>query len=228
MRVSILRFVVGWAMIWVVPVTLLGQSPAAILHSQGGVWVNGYEARDSSAIFSGDALETKPGFSATLTLEGSSVLLAPETIGKFEGDVFVLDHGSVAVETSTGFRVRVKCITVTPVVKDFTKYEVSDVNRIVQVAARKLDVNVEGEAKQKKTVQEPDTQNSQGGVVHETEQKNYDENQICGAPPELVTSGSSLNPKWIAAGAGGAGLLLCLIVCIGHGGNKQTVSPSSP
>ena len=228
MRVSILRFGVCWAMILVVPLTSLGQTPAAILHSQGGVWVNGYEARDSSAIFSGDAIETKPGFSATLTLEGSSVLLAPETVGKFEGDLFVLDHGSVAVETSTEFRVRVNCITVTPVVKEFTKYEVSDVNRQVQVAARKLDVNVEGANKQKQVAQQPETETSRGGVVHESEQKNYDENSVCGAPPEAPQPGSRLNPKWIGVGAGGAGLLICLIVCISHGGGKQNVSPSSP
>ncbi len=230
MRVSIVQFVVCWTLIGLVPATMLGQTPAAILHSQGGVWVNGYEARDSSAIFSGDSLETKPGVSATLTLEGSSVLLAPETVGKFEGDVFALDHGSVAVETSTGFKVKVNCITVTPVLRDFTKYEVVNVNRVVQVAARKLDVNVEGAIQEKKPTLPPETGVSRGGVVHEAEQKNYDENSVCGAPPEPSGPGSTMNPKWIAAGAGGAGLLLCVIVCISHGGggNKQNLSQSAP
>ena len=56
-------------MLLIVPVSLLGHSGtgqaetgqpgAAILHAQSGVWVNGYEARDSSAVFPGDLLEAR-------------------------------------------------------------------------------------------------------------------------------------------------------------------------
>jgi len=166
----------------IVPVALLGQTPAAILHAQGGVWVNGYEARDSSAIFSGDFLETKPAFSGTLTLEGTSVLMQPETVGKFEGDLLVLDHGSVSVETSKSFKVRVNCMTVTPVLNEFTQYEVTDVNATVRVAARKLDVNVHRETKGKPTAQSEAS--SEGGTVHEGEEKNYEESAVCGAPAQ--------------------------------------------
>jgi len=61
MRVPILRGFLCWVMLVIVPVSLLGQSApnqtgAAILHTQGGVWVNGYEAKDSSAVFPGDLL----------------------------------------------------------------------------------------------------------------------------------------------------------------------------
>jgi len=117
------------------------QGPAAaILHAQGGVWVNGSEARDSTAIFSGDLLETKPGFSATLNLDGSELLLAPETVAKFDGDSLELDHGSVAVGTSKSFKVEVKCLTATPALSAWTQYEVSDLTGAVQVVARKSDV----------------------------------------------------------------------------------------
>lgn len=213
-------------MLVIIPVTLLGQTPAAILHTQGGVWVNGYEARDSSTVFEGDSLETKQAFSGTLTLEGTSVLLQPETVGKFYGDVFVLDHGSVAVETSRSFKVRVNCITVTPVQSDFTQYEVTDVNGIVRVAARKLDVNVTHELKVKPTVQSEAS--SQGGSVHEGEEKSYGVTAVCGAPPAPVGPGSALNPKWIAIGAaGGGGLLLCILLCTGHGGGSTQPPMSS-
>jgi hypothetical protein len=67
-------------MVVMVPVSLLGQTPSAILHAQGGVWVNGYEAKDSAAVFAGDLLETRPGFSANLTLEGPAVLIQPESV----------------------------------------------------------------------------------------------------------------------------------------------------
>jgi hypothetical protein len=214
-------------MLVIVPLTLLGQESAAILHAQGGVWVNGYEARDSSAIFKGDLLETKQAFSGTLTLEGTSVLLQPETVGKFDGDTFNLNHGSVAVESSRSFKVRVNCITVTPVQSEFTQYEVTDVNGNVRVAARKLDVNVTHELKGNPTAQGEAA--SQGGSVHEGEEKSYGETAVCGAQPPPVGPGSGVNPKWIAVGAGGGGLLLCLLLCIAHGGgSSQPVSSSKP
>ena len=225
MRVSILRSLLCWAMVAIVPVTLLGQTPSAVLHTQGGVWVNGFEARDSSAIFSGDLLETKPGFSATLNLDGSSVLIQAESVAKFQGDLLVLDHGSVAVGTSKKFKVRVNCLTVVPVVDEWTQYEVTDVNRTVEVAAHKLDVNVEREMSKQKPAEQG--QPPQEGSVHEGEQKNYDESAVCGAPLAPKESGAGLNPKWIAAGgAAAAGIIICAILCLG--GGKHPVSPDAP
>lgn len=227
MSVSTLGRLCCWLLVFVVPVATLGQTPGAILHTQGGVWVNGYEARDSSAIFPGDLLETKTGFSATFTLEGTSVLIQQESVAKFDGDVLVLDHGSVAVETSRGFKVRVNCITVVPVVNEFTQYEVTDVTPTVHVAARKLDVNVEHHAKEAKAdVPAQAPQASQEGSVHQGEEKNYDESVMCGGPPRQPGTASRIDPKWIAAGAGGAGVLIWILI---HGGGKKTpISNSQP
>jgi len=211
-------------MVILVPLSLLGQNPSAILHTQGGVWVNGFEAKDSSAIFTGDLVETKQGFSATLNLEGSTVQIQAESVGKFQDDVFVLDHGSVAVGTSKSYKVRVHCITVVPVSNEWTQYEVTDVNGTVQVAARKSDVRIEHEANQKKPA--PETEESRGTIVHEGEQKSYSESEVCGAPPELTRAGTNINVKWIAAGAGGAGILIWLLL---HGGGaKSPISASTP
>ncbi|MGB9284136.1 MAG: hypothetical protein WCB59_08965, partial [Candidatus Sulfotelmatobacter sp.] len=52
-----------------------GDTGSAILHSEGGVWLNGMEMSGSAAIFPGDSVETKPGFVANLDAEGSSVLI---------------------------------------------------------------------------------------------------------------------------------------------------------
>jgi hypothetical protein len=250
MSVSPLRCFLCWAMMMIVPATLLGQTgqdqglpgqtvpgqtasgqtgqgqaASAILHTQGGVWVNGYEARDSSAVFAGDLIETKPEFSATLSLEGTTILIQQETVGKLQGDMLVLDHGSVSVGTSKGFKVRVKCITVVPVLNEWTQYEVTDRNGTVQVAARKNDVNVEHEAGARKA--SPGMEAAQGPTretVHEGEQKSYDEAGICGAPAPTGPS-SSLNPKWIAAGAAGAGVLIWILV---HGTGKTPISAAQP
>ncbi len=224
MSVSFIRSFVCWAMTVMVPQSLLGQTPAAILHAQGGVWINGYEAKDSAAVFAGDLLETRPGFSANLTLEGSAVLIQAESVTKFQGDWVELDHGRVSVETLKSFQVRVHCIKVVPVANEWTQYEVTNVNGTVQVAAHKSDVNVQVEGAHRKPSEE--TAGSQGGSVHEGEQRNYDESQLCGAPPRPTGAGSALNPKWIAIGAGGAGILIWIL--IHGGGGSSPASPSQP
>jgi hypothetical protein len=224
MGVSVPGRIVCWALLATVPPSLLGQAPSAILHTQGGVWVNGYEAQDSSAIFAGDLLETKPSFSAALNLEGSSVLLQPETVAKFQADMLVLDHGSVSVGTSTSFKVRVNCITVVPVLNEWTQYDVTNLNGTIQVAARKRDVNVEIELSRRRRSSEPEA--SYGAIVHEGEQHSYDQSDVCGAPSQPTGAGSALNPKWIAAGAGGTGVLIWII--IHGGGGKNSISPTNP
>jgi len=225
MSVSFIRSFVCWAMVVMVPQSLLGQTPAAILHAQGGVWINGYEAKDSAAVFAGDLLETRPRFSANLTLEGSAVLIQAESLTKFQGDWLELDHGRVSVETSQSFQVRVHCIRVVPVANEWTQYEVTNVNGTVQVAAHKSDLNVQIEGAHRKPSEE--TAGAQGGSVHEGERRNYDESQLCGVPARPKGAGSALEPKWIAIGAGGAGILIWILVH-GGGGNSPVISPWQP
>jgi hypothetical protein len=227
MSVSTLRRFACWLMVVVTPMTLSAQAPSAIVHTQGGVWVNGYEARDASAVFSGDVIETKPDFSATLNLEGSSLLIQPESVVKFQGDAVDLDHGSVSVETSRSFKILVRCITVIPVANEWTQYDVVDVNGSLQVSARTKDVNVKWEHAVPKDSggNIGDPPGEQQASVHQGEQKKYDVSQLCGVPlrPNPV---ALPNPKWIAAGAAGAGLLIWVLV---HGGGGQTpVSASTP
>jgi len=221
MSVSLTRRIVCWAVVVAVPLSLSGQTPSAVLHSQGGVWVNGYEAKDSSAVFTGDLLETKPGFSASLTLDGSTVLIQPESVAKLEDNMLVLDHGAVSVTTSRSYKVRVNCLTVIPVSDDWTQYDVADLNRTVHVAARKNDVYVERTAKLRKPT--PETATSREGNVHQGEEHDYDESELCGAPAR-PTGTPVLNSKWIIAGAGGVVILVCILECHGH----PPVSPDSP
>ena len=224
MSVSILRCFLCWAMVVIIPVSLLGQTPSAILHTQGGVWVNGSEARDASAIFDDDLVETKPGFSATLNLEGTSVLIQPESVAKYQRDLLALDHGSVAVETSTGYKVRVNCITVIPVQNEWTQYEVTNLNGVIQVAARKNDVKVEMGLGRRKASAKPET--SSDAVVHGGEQASYHESEVCGAPARITGTTLGVSPKWIAVGAGAAGVLIWVLVQ--GGGGKTPVSVSAP
>jgi hypothetical protein len=186
--------------------------------------VNGYEAQDSSAIFAGDVIETKPGFSASLSLEGSTVLIQPESVGKLQENMLVLDHGGVSVTTSKSFKVRVHCLTVVPVSTEWTQYDVTDFNGTIQVAARKNDVYVEREMDHRKA--SPETAASREGIVHEGQQRSYGESEVCGAPPRPTETGPALNSKWMIAGAtAGIGILICVIVCRS---SPRPISPDSP
>src|SRR5277367_3485266 len=143
MSVSAWRNFLAWGMIGLFPLSLQAADPgSAILHGNGGVFVNGAEAGDSTVIFPGDSLETKPGFVANLNAEGSSILIQPESIIKFEHNFISLEHGSLSVGTSTSMSVHVNCIKVEPVSSDRTQYDVTDTTGSVHVVAHKSDVNV--------------------------------------------------------------------------------------
>ena len=181
MNVSALRNSVCWMMVVLCPLSLLAaDTGAAVVHSKGGVWVNGAEAADSTAVFSGDLLETKPGSVAHLDAEGSSVLIQPQSVVKFQGNYLTLEHGSVSVGTSTSMSVHVNCIKVEPVSKDRTQYDVTDFSGAVQVAAHKYDVNITQSGVLGKT---PENSSSQSTVVHEGQQATRDEVAVCGEAP---------------------------------------------
>jgi hypothetical protein len=227
MSVPALRNFVSWVMILLFPLSMLAaDTGSAVVHSNGGVWVNGAEVADSTAVFPGDFLETKPGFIANLDSEGSSVLIQGESVVKFQGDYLILDHGSVSVGTSTSMSVHVNCIKVEPLSNDRTQYDVSDVTGTVRVAAQKNDVNIrQGGALRKMS---SETNSPQSSIVHEGQQSTRDESVVCGAASRPEGAGHALNSKWLEIGgaAGGGVLVLCLLLCKSK--NPSNVSPSQP
>lgn len=227
MSVSALRKFVSWMMVILCPISLAAaDTGSAVLHSEGGVWVNGFEIAGSTVVFPGDLLETRPGFVANIDAEGSSVLIQPESVVKFQGTFLSLEHGSVSVGTSASMSVHVSCLKVEPVSSERTQYDVADVSGTVQVAARKNDVNITVGGVLQKT--HPQGGSSLSAVVHEGQQTTRDESNVCGAAPRPGGAGNGLNTKWIEIGGavGGGVLVLCLLLCKGSG--PSNVSPSEP
>ena len=224
MSVSILRNLICWALTVSLPLSLMAaDTGAAILHSKGGVWVNGSEAPDSTAVVSGDLLETKPGSVANLDADGSSVLIQPQSVVKFNGDSLRLEHGSVSVGTSKAMSVDIDCIRVVPVSFEWTQYDVTDLNGTVQAAARKKDVNIQVAASVRRA--SPESAASQSATVREGEQATRDAAAACGGVRGPNEGAEGLNKKWIEIGAGaGGGVLLCVLLC--RGKNPPQVSPS--
>jgi len=211
MRVSVLRCFLCWMLAALCPLSLMAtDTGSALLHSEGGVWINGFEISGATAVFPGDLLETKPGFVANLDAEGSSVLIQPESIVKFEGNFLSLEHGSVSVATSTSMGVHVNCIKVEPVSIQQTQFDVTNVNNTVQVAARKSDVNITENSALHKT--SPQRGAVRSATVRESQRASRDESAACGAGYKPDRSGPPLNSKWLEIGgaAAVAGAIFCI------------------
>ena len=93
---------------------------------------------------------------------------------QFEGNELVLDHGSLSVNTSRGLRVRVGCLTVTPVNDaQWTHYDVVDCDGKVTVSALKNDVYID--ARSSNPQQARQSSRSSRVTVREGEQKSREE-----------------------------------------------------
>jgi hypothetical protein len=105
-------------MVAILPPSLAAQEASAIMRSNGiGVLVNKQSAPSSTALFSGDLIETQPESVARIEASGSTADINPGTIVQFQVDELVLEHGSLSVNTSHGLRVHVGCVIVVPVNK---------------------------------------------------------------------------------------------------------------
>ena len=207
-------------MIVILPTSLMAQNSArAMLHDDGGVWLNGSPAPNSSAIFLHDLVQTQKGNWAKIDADGSTVTVQPETIVQFEGDELVLDHGSLQLNTSRGMKVRVNCITVIPLTQDWNRYDVTDVDGRVVVVAHQNDVRIHYQGAATRLSKQA---RSSDVTVHQGEQVTREER--CGAPARPAeATGTTLNSIWAkGAGIAAVGILTCWALCRGD----EPVSPS--
>jgi hypothetical protein len=220
------RNLVCVGMIAILPGSLMADdSAAAILHSTGGVLLNGNPAPPSSALFPDDLVQTPSQTEATINAAGSTVTVKPDTVVQFEGSELHLDHGTLQVSTSRQLRVRVGCLTVVPVNPAWTQYDVTDVDGKVTVAARTNDVYIEARGARL-------TQGQKGGraqrvTVREGEQQTREEN--CAAAPQapayVAGKGAILNSPWVKwPSVGAIAIATCWVLCRGD----DPISPDLP
>jgi ferric-dicitrate binding protein FerR (iron transport regulator) len=134
----------GWAILAGVSIWLPASENggAAMLYTNGAVWLNGGAAPHSSAIFPGDMLQTQRGSAATINSAGSSVLLSTNSVVKLEEKGIALQYGSVAVSTSKALPIHAGQVTIVPSSPAPTQFEVADLGGQVKVFARKGEVSV--------------------------------------------------------------------------------------
>jgi hypothetical protein len=209
-------------------VAFAADNPVAILRtSAAGVTVNEKAAVNSQALYSDDFIQTGKNASARIESTGSSVVISAETIVQFEGDELVLDHGVLSVNTSVGLRVRVGCLTVTPVNEtNWTHYEVSDRDGKMTVSALKNDAYINERSKNPKEAKQPERSGHE--MVREGEQKSREDKCGGGYVKSSATTpgvGPILNSPYARLiGAGAIGIVTCFALCK----NDDPLSPSMP
>ena len=213
-----LRATVCWVLMAVVPASVIAaDSGAAMLYGKGTVWLNGSALPNSSAIFPGDFIETKPESFATITSAGSNAMILAGSVAKFGQNSISIEHGSVAVSTSSGMSAWTGQIQVAPASTGNTEFSVSDTNGKVEIIARQGQVSV--------------SCGGQTSTLAEGQQTTRDDSEICsreargGNAAHPIGGGGLLNSRiamWAGAAAAGILALSALV------DDDEPVSPYIP
>src|ERR1700749_3521629 len=144
MSSSAFRSIVCCLLALLFPLQMMGEETAsAMLYTAGPAWLNGTQVPKSSAVFSGDLLQTRSDSTASIQANGSSVMVMADSLIKFEGPAVEIEHGGVRVTTSKALAAHAGDVTITPAGRSWTEFQVVDVDGRVQIAANKGDVTVQ-------------------------------------------------------------------------------------
>jgi hypothetical protein len=209
-------------MIVIFPASLAAQDPTrGLLYSDGGTWLNESPAPHVAAVFPDSLVQTQAGHIARIEVEGSSVLVSPETMMQFQGLELALDHGRLQVDTSREMEVIVGCVTISPLNSERTQFDVTDADGQVQVSAVKNDVKIHSHGallqKSKGASSDP--------ILHPGDHAARPDH--CGPPtktPDAGLPGLLDNTTAQIVGGAIAAALICLGIC--HG--DDPISPEKP
>ncbi len=113
-----------------------------MLYTHGAAWLNGAHVPASSAIFTGDLVQTRSDSGANINAPGSSITVLGDSLVQFEGSFLKVEHGAVAVATSKGVATTAGDVRVAPASNAWTEFDVTDVDGTVRIAANKGDLTI--------------------------------------------------------------------------------------
>jgi hypothetical protein len=187
-------------MVMIFPAALFAaDQPAAMLYSHGTALLNGNSIARSSAIFSGDLVQTNPGSVANINATGSSVLVLNDSLIQYEGSTVKLEHGGVAISTSKSLATRAGDVTVSPTASVWTEFEVRDVDGRVQIAARKGDLTISDDSGTSTLAQGQQTTRDESQSQNNNKKRKKDVAPAA-APP---AGGAIMDSPWTIGIAGG-------------------------
>jgi hypothetical protein len=144
---AILRRMLSAMLAVTLPVSLWAQgdpgSQGAMLSAHGEVTVNARPIGATTAVFPGDSVQTQSGAAATLTIEGSSIVVLENSAARFEGSSVIVERGGVRITTQRGLNAQVGCIMLTPMQNgQWVEYTVWDNGTTAQMEVSKGQVTV--------------------------------------------------------------------------------------
>jgi hypothetical protein len=200
---SAFRGMVSCVLLILFPGSLLAaDSNAAMLYTNGAAWVNGaHVPRSTSAIFSGDLLQTRSDSVANINQSGSSITVLSDSLVEFQGSSVDIQHGGVTVSTSKEIAATAGDVKVMPASNAWTEFNVSDLDGTVRIFARKGNLTISDGSSVVTLAQGQDTtRDESSGAPDQTGKKSKKKKQAAGAVP--AASGGILNsPYAIAIGA---------------------------
>jgi hypothetical protein len=220
------RRMVSCVLLLLLPGSLFGagSTDAAMLYSNGPVWVNGaHVPRAASAIFSGDLLQTRSDSVANINEAGSSVTVHSDSLVQFDPSSVKIEHGGVTVSTSKGVGTTAGDVKVTPASFAWTEFNVSDVDGVVRIAARKGDLTIDDGNGVFTLQQGQETTRDEQSPTDKNGKKKKNKKQQVGAAP--AAGGGALNSP-IAIGAGAAVIGGVAIWVLTR--NSNPASPAQP
>jgi hypothetical protein len=201
-------------------------SNAAMLYTSGAAWVNGaHVPRSTSAIFFGDLLQTRSDSIAKINQPGSTITVLSDSLITFEGDSLNIEHGGVAVSTSRAVSTSAGDIKVTPATKNWTEFNVTDVDGTVRIAAKKGNLTISDGKNAFLLAEGQETSRDESSSSDEDNSgKKRKKKGTPGAVP--AADGGVLNSPWaVGVGAAAAGGIIIWSVAF-H--NDEPASPAKP
>jgi len=179
-------------------------TPAAMLYSHGGTMLNGLAVPRSSALFSGDLVQTGADSVANINSTGSTVLVLNDSLIQYEGDSLKLEHGGITISTSKSMSAHAGDVKISPSKGVLTEFEVRDVDGRVQIAARKGDLSVTDQNGTSTLAQGQEATKDESSSQTSPKNKRRQTGPVPGAVPG--SAGAILDSPW-AVGIGGAAII---------------------
>ena len=211
-------------MVVIFPAALLAaDQPAAMLYSHGTALLNGNSITRSSAIFSGDLVQTHADSVANINATGSAVLVLNDSLVQYQGNAVKLEHGGITISTSKSLATRAGDVTVSPAGSGWTDFEVRDVDGTVQIAARKGDLTISDDTGTTTLAQGQETTRDDSQSPNEDNNKKKKKRKGAGTAP--AAGGGILDSPW-AIGIGGGAIVGATAWVLIRG--DEPVSPAKP
>ena len=177
-------------------------TPTAMLYSHGGTMLNGSAVPRSSALFSGDLVQTGADSVANINSTGSTVLVLNDSLIQYESDSLKLEHGGVSISTSKSMSASAGDVKISPAKGVLTEFEIRDVDGRVQIAARKGDLSVADQNGTSTLQQGQETTRDESSQQSGTKNKRKKAGPVPGATPG--SAGAILDSPWVVGIGGGA------------------------